>query len=116
MRDCKAKRLILDLNKEWHKPERIIMRRVSGLLKEHHTFSVSIFTEIQADTFENIVDIEKYMAFFTPTHICLYTNKSGQDLRIPLRCLRDYKMEGDVLTLTINNIETGEDEVIPIEF
>jgi hypothetical protein len=103
MKDCKFKQLILDVYKEWAKPERVFDKTEFGFKATYKNFWGTIYNAISRDTFDNVIDIDKYMEIANPDMLLLNSRATGQEVEIYQFYLKDYRIEGDKLIVSLQN-------------
>lgn len=103
MKDCKFKQLVLDVYKEWDKPERVFKRKDFGIEATYKNFWGTIFNAISRDTFDNVLDINKYMDIANPDMLLLNSRVTNQEVEIYQFYLQDYRIEGDKLIVKLQN-------------
>lgn len=103
MQDCKFKQLILDVYREWQKPERTFKKKVLGVELTYKNFQGTLFGAVSRDSFDDIKDIQQYMDAMNPNMFMLNSRVTGQEVEIYDYQLKDYRIEGDILTLELKN-------------
>lgn len=103
MKDCKFKQLILDVYKEWQKPERTFVKNMQGIELKYNNFWGTIYGVIAKDTFDNIINIERYMDICNPDMFLLNSRVTRQEIEVYEWNLKDYKIVDNELVLMFNN-------------
>lgn len=103
MKNCKFKQLIIDVYKEWQKPERTFKKNVLGVECTYKNFWGTLFGAISRHSFDDIKDIQQYMDAMNPDMLLLNSRVTDQETEVYDYQLVDYKIDGDNLILELEN-------------
>lgn len=116
MKDCKFKQLILDVYKEWKKPSRTFIKKEFGGKFTYNNFYGVLYGAISRVSFmdieqrddiskeiENIEGMKDFLDNTYPNMLCLISRVDEKELQIYDSDLIDYKIEGDILKLTLKD-------------
>lgn len=103
MKDTKFKQLIIDVYKEWKKPERTFQKEDFGITQTYRNFWGELFGAISRYSFSDISNIHDFANRLNPNMLLLHSRVTGQEVEIYEWQLKDYKIEGDNLTIQLTN-------------
>lgn len=101
MKDCKFKKLILDIYQNW---------KTNNFTKNefNHTFTYNnffgfLYNATSTDSLDNIIDINSYLDIANPDMLFLHSRITNEEIEIYQWHLKDYTIKNNILDVFFTN-------------